>query len=236
MKTVLSTKILTPSQKELFLNSGLGLVEYDALKIEPLDVKIPFNYFNYIFTSKNAVKVFLNQSEGREKSTLRAYCVGEKTKGLLEENGFKVLEMAENASELAEILVKDHPNKPFLFLCGNKRRDELPETLTKNNVQYKELEVYRTHLNPKAFQREFDGILVFSPSGVRSYILENSLGNSTLFCIGETTATEAQKHSKNIIIANKPTVENVLVQAIKELSVRGDAERNRSSLRNSKKT
>lgn len=236
MKTVLSTKILTPSQKELFLNSGLGLVEYDALKIELLDVKIPFNYTNHIFTSKNAVKVFLNQYEGLEKSRFRAYCVGDKTKALLEENGVKVVDMVQNASELAEILAKNHQNEFFLFLCGNKRRDELPETLTKNNVQYKELEVYRTHLSRKAFQRGFDGILFFSPSGVRSYLSENSVGNSILFCIGETTATEAQKHSKNVIIANKPTVENVLVQAIKELSIRGDAERNRSSLRNSKKT
>ena len=234
MKTVLSTKMLSPSQKELFLNSGLGLVEYDALKIEPLDVKIPFNYSNYIFTSKNAVKVFLNQSERLEKSKFRAYCVGEKTKAHLEENGVKVVEMAQNASELAEILVKNHQNESFLFLCGNKRRDELPETLTKNNVQYKELEVYRTHLNPKAFQRDFDGVLFFSPSGIRSYLLENSLGNSILFCIGETTAAEAQKHSKNIITANKPTVENVLVQAIKELSIRGDAERSRSAFQNRK--
>ena len=38
----------------------------------------------------------------------------------------------------------------------------------------------------------------------------------------------------NVIIANKPTVENVLVQAIKELSIRGDAERNRSAFQNRK--
>ncbi|MDF0714663.1 uroporphyrinogen-III synthase [Muricauda sp. 334s03] len=220
MKTVLSTKMLSPSQKELFLNSGLGLVEYDALKIELLDVKIPFNYSNYIFTSKNGVKAFLNQANELDLSKYNAFCVGEKTKSLLEENGVKVVEMAENASELAEIIAKNHQNESFLFLCGNKRRDELPDTLAENNVWYKELEVYRTLLNPKAFQRDFDGILFFSPSGIRSYLLENTLGNSTLFCIGETTANEAKKHSKNSIVANKPTVENVLVQAIKEMLFR----------------
>ncbi|WP_127136164.1 uroporphyrinogen-III synthase [Flagellimonas oceanensis] len=214
MKTVLSTKMLSPSQKELFLNSGLGLVEYDALKIELLDVKIPFTYSNYIFTSKNAVKAFLQQTKKLDLSKYNAFCVGEKTKSLLEEKGLKVMEMAENASELAETLVKKHQNESFLFLCGNRRRTELPDTLIKNNVQYKELEVYRTNLNPKGFQRDFDGILFFSPSGIRSYLLKNTLGESTLFCIGNTTASEAQKHSKNIIVANRPTVENVLVQAI----------------------
>ena len=220
MKTVLSTKMLSPSQKELFLSSGLGLVEYDALKIEQLDVKIPFTHSNYIFTSKNAVKAFLKQAKDSDLSKFNAFCVGEKTKTLLKENGLKVVEMAENASELAKILVEKHQNESFLFLCGNKRRDELPDTLSKNNVQYKELEVYRTLFNPKQFQRDFDGILFFSPSGIRSYLLENTLGNSTLFCIGETTAAEARKHSNQIIVANKPTVENVLVQAIKELSIK----------------
>ena len=232
MKTVLSTKMLSPSQKELFLNSGLGLVEYNALKIELLDVKIPFNYSNYIFTSKNAVKAFLNQVNTLDLSRYNVFCVGEKTKSLLEENGLNVQEMAENASELAETLTKKYQNESFLFLCGNKRRDELPDTLKKYNIQYKELEVYHTHLNPKKFQRDFDGILFFSPSGIRSYLSENFLGNSTLFCIGNTTASEAQKHSKNIIVANKPTVENVLVQAIKEMSLPTDAERSQSNMRN----
>lgn len=236
MKTVLSTKMLSLSQKELFLNSGLGLVEYDALKIELLDVKIPFTYSNYIFTSKNAVKAFLKQAQDSDVSKFNAFCVGEKTKTILKENGLKVVEMAKNASELAEILVEKYQIESFLFLCGNKRRDELPDTLSKNNVQYKELEVYTTLFNPKQFQRDFDGILFFSPSGIRSYLLENTLGNSTLFCIGETTAAEAQNHSNQIIVANKPTVENVLVQAIKELSIQTDAERSRSTMQNSKKT
>ncbi|NYJ26514.1 uroporphyrinogen-III synthase [Allomuricauda sp. ARW1Y1] len=218
MKTILSTKMLSLAQKELFLNSGLGLVEYDALKIELVDVRIPLDQVNYIFTSKNAVNAFLEQARHSDASRFAAFCVGEKTKGLLETNGVKVLEMAQNALDLARIIIEKYQKKSFLFLCGNKRRDELPETLTKNNVQYKELEVYRTHLNSKAFQRNFDGILFFSPSGIQSYLLENSVGNSTLFCIGETTASEAKKHSNKIIVANKPTVENVLVQAIKEMS------------------
>lgn len=220
MKTVLSTKILSLSQKELFLNSGLGLVEYDALKIELLDVKIPFDQSNLIFTSKNAVKAFLKQAQDLDTSNFSVFCVGEKTKLFSQQNGLNVLATADYASELGEILIERYKNETFLFLCGNKRREDLPELLSKNNVQYKELEVYRTHLNSKKFQRDFDGILFFSPSGIQSYQLENSLGNSTLFCIGDTTASEAKKYSKNIIIANKPTVENVLVQAIKRMSFR----------------
>ena len=220
MKTVLSTKILTPAQKELFLNSGLGLVEYNALKIEFLNVEIPLNYTNYIFTSKNSVKAFLQQTEGSDLSNLNTFCVGEKTERFLEENGLNVAKTAENSSELADFIVKNHKNEEFLFVCGNLRREELPQILSENNVRYKEVEVYRTHLNAKRFHRNFDGLLFFSPSGVRSYIQKNQFGNETVFCIGETTAAEAKNHSSSIIVANKPTVENVLVQAIKEMAFR----------------
>ena len=214
MKTVLSTKILTPSQKELFLNSGLGLVEYNALSIEFLDVEIPLNYKNCIFTSKNSVKAFLQQTQGLDYSKYKTFCVGEKTKCFLEENDLKVVKVADNSSDLAHFIAENNQNEEFLFLCGNLRREELPQILSENNVQYKEVEVYRTHLNSKQFDRYFNGVLFFSPSGVRSYLQENSIANETVFCIGETTAAEAAKYSNTIIVATKPTVENVLVKAI----------------------
>jgi uroporphyrinogen-III synthase len=217
MKTVLSTKILTPSQKELFLNSGLGLVEYDALKIEFLDTKIPLDHQNYIFTSKNAVHAFLQQTKGLDRSPFRCFCVGEKTKSLLESNGLQMVQMTEYASDLGQFIVENHPNEAFVFICGQQRRDDLPQILSKNNIWYKEVVVYRSSLNSRVFFTDFEGILFFSPRGIQSFLLENTLKNSTLFCIGETTAAEAKKHSENIKIANKPTVENVLVQAIKEL-------------------
>ncbi len=220
MKTVLSTKILTLAQKELFLNSGLGLVEYDALHIEQMDTRIPLDAPNYIFTSKNAVKVFLNQTETVDQSKFNMFCVGTKTSHLLEENGLNVVKIEENASKLAHFIVEYHKNERFLFLCGNQRRDELPEVLKKYNVRFNEVEVYRTELTPKAFQRTFDGILFFSPSGVRSYVAKNIMDQSIAFCIGETTSTEAKNHTSNIVIANTPTIENTLVQAIKKLSFR----------------
>ncbi|WP_420603358.1 uroporphyrinogen-III synthase [Flagellimonas sp.] len=215
MKTVLSTKILTPSQKELLLNSGIGFVEYNALEFEFLDVEIPTDCSSLIFTSKNAVKAFLRRSDESNFLNLHTYCVGEKTKSFLEEKGLNIVKMAHNASELGDFLVKNHKNEDFLFFSGNQRRPELPELLEKNNIRYKEIQMYNTHLRPKKFNRIFDGVLFFSPSGIRSYLLENEIKQSLSFCIGPTTSTEAKKHTDQIIIANKPTVENVLVQVIK---------------------
>ena len=56
MKSILSTKKLSTSQKQLFLNSGLSLVEYDAINTETTNFKLPSeNIKNAIFTSKNSV-------------------------------------------------------------------------------------------------------------------------------------------------------------------------------------
>ncbi len=209
--SILSTKKLSTSQKELLLSSGIGFVVYDAIKIELLKVdKLP-DVQNAIFTSKNAVKSVL--SSGTNISN--CFCVGDNTKKLLEENGQKVIENAQNASNLAKIIAKKHKDESFLFFCGNLRRNELPDLLKERKIALKEQIVYKTHPNSKKFDRSFEGILFFSPSGVQSFVSENDMDSSIAFCIGKTTASEAKKYTDNIIIANKPTVENVIVQAVK---------------------
>lgn len=231
MFTVLSTKILTPPQKQLLLNSGLGLVEYDAIDIQFRDFEITDEFDHLIFTSKNAVKSYTKRISSEKHSKIKAFCVGDKTHDLLNSTGFTVMEKEKNALELGKIIALNYKNDAFLFLSGNKRRNELPSILEKNNIRYKELVVYDTFLKPEKFERTFDGLLFFSPSGVTSFVQKNNLVETTCFCIGETTAQEAKKYTDKIIIAKKPTVENVLVQAIKELSFRlpnrlsgGDAE------------
>ncbi|MBQ4822057.1 uroporphyrinogen-III synthase [Aquimarina sp. MMG016] len=211
--TILSTKKLTVAQKELLLNSGIGFVEFDAIQIEFLEVTNEKEVENAIFTSKNAVKAIKNSG----MNISNCFCVGANTKNFLEENGQKVLETAQNASDLAEIIVENYKNESFLFFCGNLRRDELPGLLKLNNVQLKEQIVYNTYLSSKKFDRVFDGILFFSPSEVQSYVEENQIGDSIAFCIGNTTASEVKKYTRNIVIANKPTVENVIVQVVKTL-------------------
>ena len=209
--TILSTKKLSLAQKELLLNAKINFVAYDAVKIDFKDFTLPAKADNYIFTSQNAVLSFLKKVE-----VLNAvFCVGLKTKALLETNGFKVLEIANNAMALAKIIVEKYKNESFIHLTGNLRRPELPTHLKKNNVRYNEVEVYHTIMQEKQFNQSFDGVLFFSPSGVQSYSIKNKLNNATAFCIGETTANEAKKLTQNIIVANTPSIENVLVQAIK---------------------
>ncbi|MUP45197.1 uroporphyrinogen-III synthase [Gramella sp. BOM4] len=210
MPTVLATRKLALHQKELLLNAGIGLVEYDSIQIEFLDFQLPEkNLKNVIFTSKNAVRAIDN----KELQIENCYCVGEKTAELLTAKGFQVVETTDNGQELGKILVDKHSEKSFHFFCGNKRRDELPEILAENQVKLTETEVYKTTLNFRKFDSEFDGILFLSPSAVKSFTEKNKL-ETTAFCIGETTAAEARKYTKNIVIASRPGIENLIAKAV----------------------
>ncbi|MGA8855312.1 MAG: uroporphyrinogen-III synthase [Christiangramia sp.] len=213
MATVLSTKKLALNQKELLLNSGIGLVEYDAISIKFIGFDLKEKLIeNAIFTSKNAVKAISSKDVEIEN----CFCVGEKTSALLEEKGYSISERAENAKELAQKIIQDHSGKEFHFFCGNKRREELPELLREKDIQFSETTVYKTGLNPNKFESDFDGILFFSPSAVQSFTKKNII-NTIAFCIGETTANEVKKHSENVIIASKPKIENVIAKVVSNL-------------------
>lgn len=213
MATLLSTKKLALNQKELLLNSGIGIVEYDAISIKLIDFSLEdHNIQNAIFTSKNAIKAIVAKRINIEN----CFCVGEKTSALALEKGFNVVEKYDKARELALKIIQEHDQREFHFFSGNIRREELPVLLKENNIKYTETTVYGTELNLKKFESEFDGILFFSPSGVQSFTKQNQL-KTTVFCIGETTASEAKKHTEKIIVATKPTIENVIAKVVSTL-------------------
>lgn len=218
MPTVLSTKKLTLPQKQLLLNTGIGLVEYDAIGIKFLDLPKELNpHKNLIITSKNTVKAVLPYFSKKSIENHDVFCVGEKTAALLKEAGFNLVECEQYGKDLAKKIIDRYSNRSFTFFCGRMRRDEIPQLLKKENIDFTEVVVYNTLLNRKSIKSEFDGILFFSPSAVHSFALENKISGATAICIGTTTAAEAAKYTGNIITATKPTIENVIVGAVKHL-------------------
>ncbi|HET8754318.1 MAG TPA: uroporphyrinogen-III synthase, partial [Salinimicrobium sp.] len=179
--SVLSTKKLTSAQKELLLNAGIGLVERNFIRIVPIDFSVEKIPENVIFTSQNTVK-FVLEKLGKEKfESKKIFCVGEKTAGLLEKSGLRVTLSANYGKELAMNIQKGHSEEEFLFFCGKKRRPELPDFFKKHKIQFSEIHVYDTKPNPKKLNRKFDGILFYSPSGVKSFCSENEIEESIAF-------------------------------------------------------
>ena len=212
---ILSTKKLLPNKKQELAYANINLIEEDFIETNSKNVELSTVNDNLIFTSQNAVQSILNHPNVEKLKSKNVFSVGIKTKDLLTENGFNVIAYTGYAADLAEIISLIYANEKFTFFSGNLRRDVLPNTLTENEIIFNEIEVYETNITSKKIKEKLDGILFFSPSGVESYLKENTIKDETCFCIGETTAeTLENKKIKNIIIANKPAVENVIAEVI----------------------
>lgn len=217
--TILSTKILSPIQKQELVKANIEVIEAEFIKTENASFEIKNLNKNLIFTSQNAVLSILQHPTIEDLKQKTVFCVGLKTKELLNENGFTVEAYTGYAEDLAEIITLVYSDESFTFFSGNLRRDTLPEMLTENEITFNEIKVYDTTLTPHKISEKVDGILFFSPSAVTSYLKKNTLANEKLFCIGNTTADAlrnvlSETKIKNIKTAYQPSVENVIEQVI----------------------
>ncbi len=206
MIRILSTKVLSALQKQLISNT-INLDEYNAITISNLTPVIHDKIPNAIITSQNSARVVIKAKIHID----HVYCVGQKTADLLKSNGYNVVKESSNALVLGNYIVKNKQTETFVYLCGDKRRDELPTLLNKEKVFFVEQIVYKTSLNLKSFKNTtYQGVLFFSPSAVASFFEFNKASKMVLFCIGNTTAMAAKKHSSNIIVSKKTTIESLI--------------------------
>ena len=221
MKTIVSTKKLNPGQRALLEQNNLTVLDYDALHISFQPFDLPSGYRNLIFSSQNAVRAFLRRQVGdtyHQKEIINCFCVGDKTRSLLEKNGYPVVHTSDKASDLADYLVRKFPDTSFLFLCGNRRRDELPKVLKANHIALEECQVYKTEMHSVKLEGPFDAVLFFSPSGVESFCTANTLGRAKAFCIGSTTAAAVDKYTTRYSIVTKPSADRLIRLALHEMS------------------
>lgn len=208
---VYSTKSLTEDQLQLF-NENIGVDSSDFVKIslnriKPQVVRNPIE--NVIITSKNAVDALLQNFSPAELQFKNIYCVGRRTKRLVEKRIGSVKHAEKNAHKLAEYLVEYIEGTEVIYFCSDIRLDALPTILEKNNIKVNEVEAYQTKLDAVKLTGSIEGVMFYSPSTVQSYRQENN-ADLIAFCIGETTAKEAKKHFKDIRIAKVPTIESVI--------------------------
>ena len=213
---ILSTKILSPLHKQELMKYGVEVIEADFIKTENKPFELKDLNESLIFTSQNAVHSVLSYPNSEQLKKKNVYCVGLKTKTLLSDNGFNVVAYTGYASDLAEIITLIYGNESYTFFSGNMRRDTLPEALKEAGIKFNEIQVYETTLQPQKIKANPEAILFFSPSGVKSYLKDNTINKQICFCIGDTTAEALSKITKNIIVADQPTIEDVIEDVIHE--------------------
>jgi len=211
---ILSTKKLLEHQKQYLLSANFEVFQEDFIEIQNKKFKLESINDYLIFTSQNAVESVLLNEKLVEIKTKKCFCVGEKTKTFLVQNGFEVIASSEYASELASVICNKFPKKSFTFFCGNLRRDILPDSLQLAQVLFDEVEVYQTILTPHKADENINGILFFSPSAVESFLKVNKIQDEICFCIGNTTAKALENKTKKIVVANHPSVESNIIKCI----------------------
>jgi uroporphyrinogen III methyltransferase / synthase len=194
-------------------------------------------YDSVCFTSKNAVEKLVQRlrlirpQALNTLATRNVYAVGEKTKSILESNGFSVqpIPQKHSAENLAQSFYgHDITGRHFLFPKSNIARDVLPNELRSLGALVDEIVVYKTTLpetgNVESFrvslaERKIDFITFFSPSSVRNFIelLGVELLRDVLVAvIGPTTAEAANDAGLEVqVVARQQTAES-LVQGIAE--------------------
>jgi uroporphyrinogen-III synthase len=215
--SILSTKTLSGIQRKAVLDANFDLLEQDFIEVTNTPFSLQNIQENLIFSSQNAVLSLIEQDGWEGLRTKTAFCVGIKTKEILEQNGFTVDVYMDYASELAEIITLIYSQNSYTFFSGNLRKETLPQALKDAGIVFNEIEVYQTTLTPFKIssQEKFDGILFFSPSAVESYFTNNTIQDEVCFCIGTTTASSLEsKKIKNIIIPELPIIEEVIEEVI----------------------
>ncbi|MGC6429755.1 MAG: hydroxymethylbilane synthase [Jejuia sp.] len=208
---VFSTKKLTEDQKKLFHEKVVvksdDFIKISLNRIRPQVLKSEIE--NVIITSKNAVEALITNYSASELQFKNIYCVGRRTKRLIENKIGKVKHAAKNAKALAEYLVEYIDGTEVTYFCSDIRLDALPTILTENNITVHEVEAYQTKYDGQKVEASVESTMFYSPSTVESFIRSNK-SDTIAFCIGETTAKEAKRHFKDVRVAKVPTVESVI--------------------------
>ncbi len=215
---IFSTKHVSLKQRQI-LSTRIGVDASDFITIRHNRIKkraLNEASKTIVFTSQNAVEALLHNFSGETLEFDHIFCVGRRTKRLIEKKIGKVTHLENNAAKLADYLVKNHADKAFTFFCGSRRRPELPTILKEANVSLDEVEVYQTIKSGRSLENKYQAILFYSPSGVESYMEANNSVECTAICIGETTATEARKHFQKIVVSKTPSVEKMM-EAVNEV-------------------
>ena len=226
---ILSTKKLLPSVIELARKKNIEIIEKEFISISPILTKelntqiIPLILSStnpaVVFTSSNAVnaiKKYLHQGDTYYIPNWNVYCISGKTKESLKPHIYEknIIEIGKDATALAQKII-DTGVKEVVFFCGDKRSNELPDILNHAGIKVKEIVVYETVQTPVISPTDFEGVLFFSPSGVKSFFSMNNVSEkTTCFAIGNTTASEIKKYTNNKIIVSPSPSQEMMLETI----------------------
>lgn len=209
------------------------VLAFDQVNTAQLREKMvhPDHYAGLILTSPRAVEALeqvLGRLPERRASSWHhksAFAVGPRTAETLQALGFSPKGQQSGSGRKLAAYINQHTfEAPLLFLCGSRRREELPALLKNGGTAYEELCVYKTRLRTDVDVTRPsvpEWLVFFSPSGVNA--LQRSGGEALhervrIAAIGPTTASAAREAGWSVdAVADRPAPD-ALCQAVQTAS------------------
>jgi len=172
---------------------GISAKEFRKEKINILD------HTAVIMTSRNAVDNFFRlctEMRVTVPETMKYFCISESTAFYLQKyvqyRKRKIFYGNQKFIELLDVIKKNKAEK-FLLLCSDIHKDEIPEVLDDQKIDYTKAVIYRTVCSDLSDLEDvkYDMLVFFSPSGIKS-LYQNfpnfSQGATRIAAFGPTTA------------------------------------------------
>jgi uroporphyrinogen-III synthase len=184
-----------------------------------------------IFTSRNAVDHFFSickELKIEMPADMKYFCISEQTAHYLQKyiviRKRKIFVGERTAQDLINVL-KKHKNEKYLFPCSNIRKNDIPDFLEANGIQFAEAVIYKTVASDLSDLKDikYDIIAFFSPSGINSLFVnfpDFKQNNTRIAAFGPTTA-KAVKDAGLILdieapLPNAPSMTGALELYIKK--------------------
>ena len=172
---------------------GISAQEFRTQKVE-LD-----KHTGVILTSKNAVDHYFRIAEELRfevPDSMKYFCISEAVAYYLQKyvtyRKRKIFFGKQRIDDLVDIL-KKHKKEKFLLPCTDRLRDNIPDTLAENNLNFTKAVLYRTVASDLSDLENvyYDMLVFYSPGGVESLIknFPDFKQNDTIIAaFGPTTA------------------------------------------------
>lgn len=185
---------------------GIKVDFREFIQVDPVPYKEfrkdKINFLDYtavIFTSRNAVDHFFRicqEAKIEMPAEMKYFCISEQTAYYLQKyivlRKRKLFTGEKTATDLFEI-IKKHKNEKFLYPCSNIRKNDIPDFMAANNLDFTEAVIYKTVASDLSDLSEvkYDCIAFFSPSGISSLFInfpDFKQENTRIAAFGPTTA------------------------------------------------
>lgn len=183
-------------------------VPYKEFRRSKIDI---LKHSAVIFTSRNAVDNYFRICEEAKvevPSDMKYFCISDQTANYLQKyivlRKRKLFVGQRTAADLLQVIAK-HKTERYLFPCSNIRKDDIPNFLAANEIDYSEAVIYKTVASDLSdlANVNYDIIAFFSPSGISSLLInfpDFEQKKTRIAAFGPTTAKAVIEAKLNLDI------------------------------------